>query len=222
MRLYKLIPRIAASLLLLLIVSSAAPARAMENPWGHTRILGYKDPIPANCARKFTPFAVLQDVPHAKDLNLYLEYVYARVWSDLRLWKLWVTDGKGNKINTSHDIVAVLPYPSIWSAAEGTYWKWTKNYASRYDWYYSKGESSIHYNRYADGRLRTASVSFRGEEYRPVQPMNAYGFEIYMGSGMGMKSVLVKFVDAGGDPGKPMSTYNEDDEDDEEDEDDDW
>ncbi len=209
--------------ILLIIGLLFSTALAAENPWGHNRVLGYKDPIPTSSARKFTPFAILQDVAYAKDLNLYLDYTYARMHDDMRLWKLRLMNALGETVSTHHDVVVVLPYPSIWSETNGDYWKWTKNYASRYDWYYVRGKSSIHYyrtgyggessaNSYLShgGYLRLGFASFTGQEtVRSVQRMNNYGCEIYFGKGFKEKSVLCQFVGSGEKPKDLIKTFGE-------------
>ena len=63
------------ALFLLAALLNAAQGMARETPWGRVRILGYKD-TPGSDGRMFAPRAVLTDVPHAKDLDLHLEYVY--------------------------------------------------------------------------------------------------------------------------------------------------
>ena len=180
---------------------------AAENPWGHTRVLGYAESIPANGARMFTPFAVLQDVAYAKDMNLYLHYKYARYENDMRLWQLWLTDASGKKVSTRHKLSVILPYPSIWSAEQGDYWKWTKNYASRYDWYYADGISSIRYKRKSSGQLGLKETWFiSGEWPRRVQKMTDYGCQINLGKGFEATSICYQFVDEGSKPKKLRKT----------------
>nr|MCR4708254.1 hypothetical protein [Clostridiales bacterium] len=142
----------------------------------------------------------------------YLAYSYTRYGTYSKCWRLWLTDGHRNRITTSKNISVCFPYPSIWSAKDGSYWKWTKGYAEKhYDWYYSKGY------QYHDEYWHVRTDIFFGTPLRAVPEMNEYGLMVNIGAGLEDKSVLIHFVSAGEEPNvefvSPVSDYNPEDED---------
>ncbi|MCR4706661.1 MAG: hypothetical protein K5746_01815 [Clostridiales bacterium] len=206
--------------MLLFILLVPAFSFGQESTRGYIRVVGYKDVIP-NCGRRFAPYAIFPDIPHAEEPHIYLAYSYTRYGTYSKVWRIWLTDGRRNKITTSKNISVCFPYPSIWSAKDGSYWKWTKGYAEKlYDWYYSKGY------QYHDENWHVRTDIFYGTPLRPVPKMNEYGLMINIGAGLEDKSVLIHFVSAGEKPNtdyvSPLSGYNPEDEDEDEEEDEDW
>lgn len=165
---------------LLLLMLFAASALASTPTHGRTRIYGYKDEIkqPRNM---FAPYAVFTDVPHVEDH--YLEFYYNKIDSAERIWSLSVVDEEWNPAHIDGlGMKIYLPYPSIWSAKDRDYWKWTKTYAQKhYQWEWARGLitgwfrvidtfSGSYYQR----------MSYMREDYRPVRNMENFGNEVYV------------------------------------------
>ena len=133
--------RIVSVLLLLLFVLAAQSAFAADPVHGKIRVFGYEDDV-TYPKSKFAPYAVALYKDHMD--NRYLEYHYNKEClpgeeldegEHVRHWIFnFVTeDGKREPFGGDFDLH--LPYPSIWSAEQGAYWKWTKAYALKhYDW----------------------------------------------------------------------------------------
>ena len=190
-------------LLSVLLLAAAAGGLCAETTRGHVRIVGYKDSFPSD-GRKFAPRAVLQDVPYEKGHNLYLEYRYHRFNGQCRLWKVRVTDANGKTASYPGRLNVILPYPSIWSAQEQAYWKWTSRYAERYDWFYTRGDAAFA-NAADDWVIETEAVKielsakeevavFHPEESaRSVLPENPFGIIVPMGRGLREKAICIEF-----------------------------
>ena len=181
-------------LLSVLLLAAAAGGLCAETPWGRVRIVGYKDSVPSD-GRKFAPRAVLQDVPYAKNLDLHLEYRYQRFDSDTRCWQVNVIDGSGANVFCPKALNVIFPYPSIWSERDQAYWKWTRRYAERYSWYYSRGYADLWYA--SSEFIRATAGRFKGEDFRAVQPEDPFGIVVPMGRGLRHKSVLIRFAGSG-------------------------
>ena len=165
--------KLIAAIAILALALSAGAAAASETPWGRVRILGYKDSYPSD-GRKFAPRAILQDVAHAEDLDLHLEYRYRRLDRDCRSWDVRVVNGHKSDVSYPGNLVIIFPYPSIWSAKDQAYWKWTRSYAERFTWYYTRR------GYYSDGP-------------NEVQPVDPFGIVVPMGHGLETKKVTIEF-----------------------------
>lgn len=181
-------------LLCVLLLTAAAGGLCAETPWGRVRIVGYKDSFPSD-GRKFAPRAVLQDVAYSKDLDLYLEYSYERNGSDCRVWKVSVVNAHGENASYPGNLSIVFPYPSIWSAKDQAYWKWTQQYAERYCWYYSRGGYQSKY--IVVNGVSIKIWTYVGEPLRKVQPVDSFGITVPMGRGLKKKTVKILIGEAG-------------------------
>ena len=159
-------------LLLLLMVCLASAALASTPIVGRTHVYGYMDKIiePEN---KFAPYVILTDVPYSP--NCYVQFHYIREDLNNRHWALEFVDAEGNPVKPAHSHVSVyLPYPSIWSKAEQSYWKWTKNYAQKhYTWSYAFGKSAN------AGNGNEYSSIWVHDDFRTVSNMTNFGPCIY-------------------------------------------
>ena len=180
-------------LLCVLLLTAAAGGLCAETPKGYVRIYGYKEEIPDK-GKRFAPRAVLEDVPSTRGMDLYLTYVYQKFSRTSRCWQLKVVDANGQYVEYPGNLTVYLPYPSIWSTKYQDYWKWTKAYAQRFDWYYAKGYSSLYY--YFSSDAVAVAGGFSGRRYYSIEPTDAFGFAIPMYHGMTKKSVML-FNDAG-------------------------
>jgi len=184
-------------LLLLAAMMFAVSAEAATPTHGRVRIYGIKDEFhkPRNM---FAPYAVFKDEFHVEDR--YLEFFYTKLGSNERCWTVYIVDGEGNIQNGKGSRIELyLPYPSIWSAAQGEYWKWTKTYAQKhYDWRWARGlivgqitvESELTGSRYQLTR-------YIREDYRPVKDMENFGVCITLPV-QGFMNGLAFFVEFGG------------------------
>ena len=183
--------RLAALGVFLTLLLTAAAALASETPWGTARVIGFKDDIP-NTEKKFAPYAVYKDQAHAeKDEKLYLKYKYVKVKRNQRCWGLELVNEAGDPATYKGELTIYLPYPSIWSESEGCYWKWTKRYAERCEWSYSRGYANIDFG--SSKYVSLSAATFRGEAYREAANLNDYGVGVYMGRGFRKKDIMVRF-----------------------------
>ena len=185
-----------------------------ESPRGKVRIYGYNETI-ATKGNKYAPRAMLQDVAEAKNMNLYLKYTYQKFSGYRRCWLLEVIDGQGRRASYPGNLNVYLPYPSAWSATYQEYWKWTKAYAERFDWYYLKGYARLYYGNDASA-VASAGRFDSKDALRPIRPSNEFGFEIPMFHGMGKKAIML-FCDSGIDADEIRTDKDENEEEDEED-----
>ncbi len=168
------------SLLALLLLTAMALAGAMalaEDTSGYARVYGYKDVIERD-ERKFAPYAVLQDVAHTKEYAL--RYNYSKGGNYVRSWELRLVKAAGH--TTAHysgRVDVYLPYPSIWSDDQQAYWKWTREYCSRFDWTVAKA-------------MLTAPYTVTEE--KPIEPEHPFGFRVSFFEGIPGKRVTIKMV----------------------------
>ena len=168
--------RIAIVFLLLVLLASVAMAATPVT--GRTRIYGYKDEIktPQN---KFAPYIIYLNEAHVE--NRYAEFTYIREDSEERHWAIEIVNADGEPREfKGGDIRIFLPYPSIWSESNQSYWKWTQRYAEKhYNWEYAIGYSADWTNGtdWFTQYIRTDYAPVRKlEEYGPRITMNAANF----------------------------------------------
>ena len=160
--------RFISILCLLVVVMIASSALAVTPIRGRVRVYGCKDEVrmPDN---KFAPRVVYPYRQHEK--NCYAEFHYIRENANERHWNLSLVDGEGNPCRAKSKVRVYLPYPSIWSEAEQTYWRWTQRYAEKhYIWEYALGYSTD----VSDNGNNVVSNYLRGE-YKPVVDMDEFG-----------------------------------------------
>ena len=154
---------------------------------GKVRVYGYKDRVKAP-ANRFAPYAVFPDVAHVE--GLYLEYYYKKISSSERVWEVCVVDEDGY-IEYCDDsrVQIILPYPSIWSAEQQIYWKWTERYARKhYDWDYAFGKILGYYEvRFKD--YVESGISYIRGPYYSVKDFNEFGPRIEFARGELVDSV---------------------------------
>lgn len=148
-------------LLTLLLLAAAQVGLAADPVHGKVRVFGYGDKV-TYPKTKFTPYAVALYKEHMEDR--YLEYWYARAtFKDkelhkdefVRHWMFQIVDESGEPEPFGGDFELHLPYPSIWSADRGDYWKWTKAYATKhYDWNAKYADHAKLGPRYPDSNLK--------------------------------------------------------------------
>ena len=158
----------------LLAAALLAAYASAEDTSGYVRVYGYKDIIEKD-ERKFAPYAVLQDVAHSKEFAL--RYNYSKSDNYTRTWELRLVRAVGHKA-TKHScrIDVYLPYPSIWSNDQQAYWKWTKEYASRFDWTVQKA-------------LTVPPYTILDET--EIEPANEFGFRVSFFDGIPGKRVTI-------------------------------
>ena len=145
-------------LLLLAALSLCAPALS-ETTSGYVRVYGSKDVVERD-DRKFAPYAVLPDEAHSK--KYALRYIYYKTDNYTRTWELRLVKADGHRAADYDGRVDVyLPYPSIWSNDQQAYWKWSREYCSRFDWTVEK----------------TLTVPpYTILESQPIEPKHSFGF----------------------------------------------
>ncbi len=165
------------ALVLLTVMALTGAITLAETTSGYARVYGYKDVIERD-ERKFAPYAVLQDVAHTKQYALRYNYSKANNYS--RSWELRLVKEAGH--TTAHytgRVDVYLPYPSIWSDDQQAYWKWTREYCSRFDWTVEKALLQAPYTK---------------TEATPIEPDHPFGFRVSFFDGIPGKRVTIKMV----------------------------
>ena len=156
-------------LFLLITILFTSTAMAGTPIRGQSRVYGFEDEIktPSN---KFAPYVVFLNVPHVNDR--FAKFHYIRESTNERHWQIKIVDENGNLCPAEGSKVRIfLPYPSIWSKANQSYWKWTEHYAEKhYSWNYALGDSVD----VSDNGENYISVYIRSD-YSPVTEMSDFG-----------------------------------------------
>ena len=175
--------RVAVMLCALLALAGAAVAS--ETPWGRIKIQNYKTET-IQTELKFAPFARYTSyVDLGRDV--YLKYIYTKLDAHTRKWALTLVDDDWEPVEDfPYDLEVCLPFPSIWSRGEGRYWKWTKEYAERFNWFYTKSYWAP-----------KGALVYGWENYRPVRRLTDYGVVVGLGRGFTSKDIIICFTDSG-------------------------